>query len=150
MHTSMKRTVAPILATERSIGRSLLLAALLVLALASAAPAATLDTPALLDISSSGNFICNFTNLDPAKTATLNPSGTSGLVGDDGALQESFPTSVAVPPGQTATTFRRSCLRNGTLSHASVCYCHFEFTGVSKTKVRAGLSTDVAGSVAAD
>ncbi len=79
--------VAPAIDISRSLGR-LLGAALLLLALAPAAHAATLDTPALLDLSSSGNFICNFTNLDAAKTAILNPSGTSGLIRDDGVVLE--------------------------------------------------------------
>jgi hypothetical protein len=115
-----------------------------------AAHAATLDTPPLLDLTSASNFICNFANLD-VKTAILNPSGTSGLIRDDGLIIATFPTAVSVPPGQTATTIRSGCSRGSdTLARAAACRCHFEFTGVSKAKVRAALSTDVAGSVAAE
>ena len=150
MKTSVKRIVKP-RAGEHSARRGLFFAALAVLALAPAAHAATLDTPALLDLTSAGNFICNFTNLDPNKTAILNPSGSSGLIQDDGVILATFPTSLSIPPGQTATTIRTGCSRSGGgLEHAAACRCHFEFTGVSKGKVRAALSTDVAGSVAAD
>ena len=124
---------------------------MLLLACSSVVRAATLDTPALLDLTSSGNFICNFTNLDPTKSAILNASGTSGLLQDDGVILASFPTSLSIPPGKTATTTRTGCSRSGGgLERAAACRCHFEFTGVGKSKVRAALSTDVAGSVSAD
>jgi hypothetical protein len=145
----VKRTVKHAHAIENSSRRSLLLAALLLLALAPAARAATLDTPALLSLGS-GNFVCNFTNLDAAKTAILNASGTSGLIEDDGVVLQGFPTSLSVPPGQTATTFRTGCSRSASpLVFAPACHCHFDFTGVSKSKVRAALSTDDTGSVTA-
>lgn len=150
MNASLKRTVKRARANENSPLRSLFIAALVFLAVAPAARAATLDTPALLDLTGASNFICNFTNLDPNKTAILNASGTSGLIRDDGQIESTFPTSLSVPPGQTATTIRDGCSRSGGLEQAAACRCHFEFTGVSKGKVRAALSTDVAGSVAAD
>jgi len=129
----------------------LVLAVAFLSALVPAAQAVTLDTPALLDLTSSGAFVCNVTNLDAAKTATLNAGGTSGLIQDDGVIVATFPTSLSIPPGQTATTIRTSCARSSSvLAHASACRCHFEVTGVSKAKIRAALSTDVAGSVAAD
>jgi len=143
----MKRTRA----IDNATRRTFFLAAMLLLACVSAAHAATLDTPALLDLTSSGNFICNFTNLDPTKSAILNASGTSGLIQDDGVNLATFPTSLSIPPGRTATTTRTGCSRSGSgLERAAACRCHFEFTGVSKSKVRAALSTDVAGSVSAD
>ncbi len=150
MNLSVKRAMRRAHTSESSLCRSLLLAPVLLLAVAGAAQAATLDTPALLDLTSSSNFICNFTNLDAAKTAILNASGTSGLIRDDGAVIGTFPAALSVPPGFTATTIRTGCSRSGSLEHAAACRCHFDFTGVSKTKVRAALSTDVAGSVAAD
>ena len=146
----VKRTVERAHAIEKSYRRSLLFAGLLLLALAPATHAATLDTPALVDLTGA-NFMCSFTNLDATKTAILNVSGTSGLIEDDGVVLDSFPTSLSVPPGHTATTFKDVCTRSASsLVHAGACRCHFEFTGVSKSKVRAALSTDGVGSVTAD
>jgi len=65
---------------KRAQRRSVLLAALLVLALAPVAHAATLDTPALLDLTSSGNFICNFTNLDTTQAAAPHGRRTAAPV----------------------------------------------------------------------
>jgi len=151
MNGSVNRTVKRACAIEKSPRRSLFLVALFLLALAPAAHAGTIDTPALLDLNSAGNFVCNFTNLDQTKTATLNASATSGLIQDDGVVLATFPASLSIPPGQTATTIRTACSRSASLLvHAPACRCHFEFTGVSKSKVRAALTTDVAGSVTAD
>lgn len=115
-----------------------------------AAHAVTLDTPALLGLAIDDRFICNFTNLDPNKTAVLNASGTSGLLQDDGVILRAFPTALSVPPGQTATTIADFCDRSDSLlSFAPACRCHFEFTGVAKSKVRAAISTNVSGSATA-
>lgn len=149
MTVSVKRAAQCADSLESPLRGRHILAALLFLALASAAQAATLDTPALTDLTSASNNICNFTNLDASKTAILNASGTSGLIRDDGLLIEDFPTAVSVPPGYTATTTRTGCTRSGTLETASACHCHFEFTGVSKSKVRAAISSDTSGSAAA-
>lgn len=146
------------LSVKRTLNRSCVLpspghfflAVVLSLYLAPGAQALTLDTPALLGFAIDDRFVCNFTNLDPNKTAILNASGTSGLIQDDGVILRAFPTAVSVPPGQTATTIADFCDRSDSpLSFAPACRCHFEFTGVAKSKVRAALSTDVSGSAAA-
>lgn len=132
------------------LGKSFVLIAMLSLYLPSAAHAVTLDTPALFGNTIDDRFICNFTNLDPNKTAILNASGSSGLLQDDGLILRGFPTALSVPPGQTATTIADFCDRSDSLlSFAPACRCHFEFTGVSKSKVRAALSTNVSGSATA-
>ena len=130
--------------------RHFFLGAVLFLCCAHAAHAVTLDTPALLGLTLDDRFICTFINLDPNKTAILNASGSAGLIQDDGVMVRAFQSSVSVPPGQTATTFADYCHRSDSLLvYAPACHCHFEFTGVSKNKVRAALSTDVSGSVTA-
>jgi hypothetical protein len=152
MRRTMRRSGADEkLVQRRSSFACLVLSAVLLFGAVPAAQAITLDTPALLDLTSSGAFVCNVTNLDAAKTATLNASGTSGLIQDDGTVVANFPSPLSIPPGQTATTIRTSCVRSAsTLVHAPACRCHFEVTGVSRAKIRAALSTDAAGSVAAD
>jgi hypothetical protein len=126
------------------------LGAVLVMYFASAAHAVTLDTPPLLGLTLDDRFICTFINLDPNKTAILNASGSAGLIQDDGVMVRAFQSSVSVPPGQTATTLADYCHRSDSLLvYAPACHCHFEFTGVSKSKVRAALSTNISGSVTA-
>lgn len=148
MKVSVKRTLnrSSVLPSPRHF----FLGAVLFLYFAPAAHAVTLDTPALFGRTIDDRFICNFTNLDPNKTAILNASGSSGLLQDDGVILRAFPTSLSVPPGQTATTVADFCDRSDSLlSFAPACRCHFEFTGVAKSKVRAALSTNISGSATA-